>query len=626
MDYDELGFRCGIEIHQQLDTEKKLFCNCPTDNVNKEADARIKRSLRPVPGERGSVDEAAKFEFLKDNSFLYNFYKEVCCLVELDEEPPHKINEEAMNTALQFALMINCKIPDKIHFMRKLVLDGSNTSGFQRTALIALDGYIETDQGKVNIPDVELEEESAGKHGKSDGREIFDLDRLGIPLIEIGTDTSIKNPEHAKEAAMKIGMLLRSTGNVKRGLGTIRQDVNVSIEEGARVEIKGFQDVRNLDKLVEKEVRRQKTLLEIKKKLEERSEAFEREVYDVTELFKDSDNDIIDSVLDDGGKVYATRLPLEGFMNKELCEGKTLGKELSGYAVAQGLNGIMHTDEDVSKYGLSKQFKELSEHLDKEKEEVVCIAAGPDDKTNKALKAVVERASKLFEGVPEETRSANDDFTTDYSRPLPGSARMYPETDVRPFTADKNYIKSLKDNIPKTLDEREEELSKEIGEQLASQIISSKRLEDFEEICEIKKFDKKFVANLFVNILKDLESRYKLETEDLSVNNIKKTLKLYFDGDIPKDSVAEVLRFKAEDPDRNIEEIVEEEDLGKTSDEDIRKVVTKVLEEKMSLLESKGEHARGALMGLVMERIGSGAEGSKVNKILSEELKKFLED
>ncbi len=623
MNYDELGFRCGIEIHQQLDTDKKLFCNCPTENVNKEADARIKRNLRPVPGERGSVDQAAKFEFLKDNSFLYNFYREVCCLVELDEEPPHKINEDAMDTALQFAMMINCDIPDEIYFMRKLVLDGSNTSGFQRTALIALDGYIETDQGKVNIPDVELEEESAGKHGKSDGRDVFDLDRLGIPLIEIGTDTSIKNPEHAKEVAMKIGMLLRSTSNVKRGLGTIRQDVNVSIEDGARVEIKGFQDVRNLDKLVEKEVKRQKTLVEIKKKLEEHSEVFEREVYNVTDLFKGSGNDIIDSVIDDGGKVYATRLPLEGFMNKELCEGKTLGKELAGYAVAQELNGIMHTDEDVSKYGLSKEFKELCEHLDKEKGEVVCIAAGPDDKTNKALKAVVERAAKLFEGVPEETRSANDDYTTNYSRPLPGSARMYPETDVRPFTADKKYIKSLKDKIPETLDEREEKLSKEIGEQLASQIINSKRLEDFEEICENEKFDKNFVANFFVNILKDVESRYKVETKDLSVNQIENILKLYFDGAISKDSVGEVVRFKSEDMNRKIEKIVEEENLGKTSEEDIRKVVTNVLEDKKSLVDSKGERARGALMGVVMKRLGSGADGSKVNKVLSEELKKL---
>ncbi len=623
MDYEDLGFKCGVEIHQQLDTDKKLFCQCSTENVNEGADAKVKRSLRPVPGERGSVDDAAKFEYLKENDFVYNFYRDVSCLVELDEEPPHRINPEAMNTAIQFALMLDCEIPDEIHFMRKIVLDGSNTSGFQRTAMIGMEGSIETDQGEVKIPDVELEEESAGVHGKEDGKKVFDLDRLGIPLIEVGTDASIKNPEHAREVAMKIGMLLRSTGNVKRGLGTIRQDVNVSIDEGARVEIKGFQDVRNLDKLVRREVKRQKSLVELKKELKENND-FDKEFSDVSEVFESCGNSIIGSVLDGGGKVYATKLPLEGKMNRELCEGKTLGKELAGYAMAQGLNGIMHTDEEVEKYGLFEEFEKVSQHLDKKEGEVVVVVAGDEEKALNAIESVVERAEKLSEGVPEETRSANDDFTTDYSRPLPGSARMYPETDIRPFEINKEFLEDLEERIPETLEEKKERLSKEIGDQLAKQVIRSDRLSDFEKLYERDDFGKEFVANFFVNSLKDVESRYNVDTDALEVSDFEEIFELYSKDLISKDSVKEVVKHKVIDPSKDASEIVEEEDLKKSSDEEVRQVVKEVLKQKKDLIEEQGEHSRGALMGVVMKELGGGADGSLVNKVLSEELEKYL--
>ncbi|HLD41526.1 MAG TPA: Glu-tRNA(Gln) amidotransferase subunit GatE, partial [archaeon] len=240
MNYSEIGFKSGLEIHQQLDTEKKLFCNCKSRLTNQKAVAKIMRKQRPVAGELGEVDAAAAYELLKNKTFEYDFYPQESCLVEADEEPPHPINPEALKIGLQVALLLNCEIPDEIHVMRKTVIDGSNTSGFQRTSIIGLNGWIETSKGKVGITSLSLEEDSAQILDRKENKVVYGLDRLGIPLLEIGTAAEGKDPEHAKELAEKLGLLLKSV-KVKKGLGTIRQDLNVSIKGGARQELKGFQ-------------------------------------------------------------------------------------------------------------------------------------------------------------------------------------------------------------------------------------------------------------------------------------------------------------------------------------------------------------------------------------------------
>ncbi|MEE9525136.1 MAG: Glu-tRNA(Gln) amidotransferase subunit GatE [Candidatus Woesearchaeota archaeon] len=259
MDYKNLGFKCGLEIHQQLEG-KKLFCDCPTINSNDKADIHFERRLRAVAGETGEIDVAAQYEMEKSKKFIYEGDSKDVCLVDMDEEPPHSINQDAVQIAIQVALLLKAKIVDEIQVMRKTVVDGSNVSGFQRTAMVAHDGYIETSQGKVRIPLICLEEEAAQKIKDTKESRTYRLDRLGIPLIEIATDPDIKTPEHAKETAEKIGMILRSTGKVKRGIGTIRQDVNISIKGRNRVEIKGFQELKSMPDVIEKEIERQTAL------------------------------------------------------------------------------------------------------------------------------------------------------------------------------------------------------------------------------------------------------------------------------------------------------------------------------------------------------------------------------
>jgi Glu-tRNA(Gln) amidotransferase subunit E-like FAD-binding protein len=266
MDYKKIGFKCGLEIHRQLDTEHKLFCKCSAAMRDKEPVFSVTRKLRPVAGEMGEIDVAAIHETLKNKTFRYFVYPNETCEIELDEEPPRPMNREALEIALQVALMMNCEVPEEIQVMRKTVLDGSNTGGFQRTAIVGLNGWIETNFGKVGITNISVEEDACQIMDKKvKGGTDFGLNRLGVPLVEIGTTCNIPDPEQAKEVAEKIGMILKSTGKVKSGLGTIRQDVNVSIKGGARVEIKGVQELKLIPKLIDHEIRRQQERISKKK-------------------------------------------------------------------------------------------------------------------------------------------------------------------------------------------------------------------------------------------------------------------------------------------------------------------------------------------------------------------------
>ncbi|MAG39124.1 Glu-tRNA(Gln) amidotransferase GatDE subunit E [Candidatus Woesearchaeota archaeon] len=266
MNYEKIGFKCGIEIHQQLEG-KKLFCNCPSEIRKDKPDFKFERRLRASAGESGNVDIAASHEHKKNKLFIYNGYEDSTCLVEMDEEPPSFVNKNSLKTTLQIAKMLNCRIVDKIQFMRKTVVDGSNTSGFQRTALIGRNGFVEVNGKKIGVSTVCLEEEACQLVKRTKNHDTYNISRLGISLIEIATDPDMKTPEECREVAAKIGMILRSTGTCKRGIGSIRQDVNISIKKGARTEIKGFQDLKSIPKVVDKEIKRQQNLIKKKKKI-----------------------------------------------------------------------------------------------------------------------------------------------------------------------------------------------------------------------------------------------------------------------------------------------------------------------------------------------------------------------
>ncbi|MEF8829664.1 MAG: Glu-tRNA(Gln) amidotransferase subunit GatE, partial [Haloarcula sp.] len=441
-DYEALGLVAGLEIHQQLDTATKLFCDCPTAIREPEGSERsFTRYLHPTKSELGEIDEAALEESMVDREFEYLAY-DTTCLVEEDDEPPHRVDREAMETTLEIAQLLDMSVVDQVNVMRKIVVDGSNTTGFQRSMLVANDGAIETSAGPVGIEDMLLEEESCQRVEETDDGVRFSLDRLGIPLVEIGTKPDIRSPEQAREAAERIGMLLRSTGKVKRGLGTIRQDVNVSIAEGARIELKGVQSLDDIDDLVRNEVRRQVELLDIAEELAER-DASVGEPRDVTEVFEDTGSGVIESALSSGGGVRGLLLSgFDGLVGREIQPDRRLGTELSDHAKRHGAGGIFHTDE-LPAYGVTEaEVEALRDAVGAGPEDAVAIVADDPETAELAIDAVAERAETALEGVPEETRDANEDATSRYLRPLPGAARMYPETDVPPVEPDVTEVET----------------------------------------------------------------------------------------------------------------------------------------------------------------------------------------
>lgn len=267
IDYKALGLKVGLEIHRQLDT-RKLFCGCPSVLRDEAPHFTVTRFLHPVAGETGEIDIAAQYEKKRGMHYIYEAYNDTTCLVELDEAPPQPLNAEALDIALEIALLLNSRIVDEVQVMRKTVLDGSNTSGFQRTALVATGGFVEMQSGKIGIQTISLEEDAARIMGQGNKSVTYRLDRLGIPLIEIATAPEINSPQQAREVAEIIGNLLKATGKVKTGIGTIRQDLNLSIKGGARIEIKGVQELNILPLVVEKEVQRQLDIIKGGKKVE----------------------------------------------------------------------------------------------------------------------------------------------------------------------------------------------------------------------------------------------------------------------------------------------------------------------------------------------------------------------
>jgi glutamyl-tRNA(Gln) amidotransferase subunit E len=616
-EYDpaDLGLVAGLEIHQQLDTPSKLFCNCPTTQREPEAAVReFQRYLHPTPSELGEIDEAALEESRVDREFTYLGY-DTTCLVEEDEEPPHPMDEAAIETTLEIADLLSMEPVDQAHVMRKVVIDGSNTSGFQRTALLATDGEIETDAGPVGIEDLMLEEESARRIEETEDGVVFSLDRLGVPLVEIGTDPDITSPEQAREAAERIGMILRSTGAVKRGLGTIRQDVNVSIEEGARVEVKGVQDLDGIEAIVRGEVRRQAKLLEIADELQAR-DATVGNIEDVTEVFAATDSGVIAGTLADGGAVRAVPLyGFDGLVGREIQPDRRLGTELSDHAKRNGAGGIFHTDE-LPAYGVTEaEVEALRDAVDAGPDDAVAIVAAAAETAELAIEAAADRAEAAIEGVPEETRDANEDGTTAYLRPLPGAARMYPETDVPPVDLDPEGI-----DPPELLEAKVDRYVEEHGldRGLAEQVAFGRHFPTFEAAVE-EGVDPALAATTLESTTTAL-SREDVPIGNLTTGHFLAVLNLVSDGELAKEGVEAVLAELAAEPALTAEEAVEAAGLGGVDEAAVREAVRAVVERNADQIEAEGMGAFSALMGEAMGELRGKADGEVVSEVLREEI------
>jgi len=608
-DISKLGLRCGLEIHQQLG-KKKLFCSCSSDALEQQRRATIRRKQQAVAGESGRVDVAAAMETARNRWYEYHAYAGESCLVDLDEEPPHAVDAEALSTALGVAKFLKLSVPPQLQIMRKTITNGSVCSAFQRTMLVGVENIqsvLTTPSGDVKIAQLCLEEEACKTVEEKHDHVIYSLSRQGIALLELSTGPDITTPEQAKEVAQKIGMLLRSFPAIKRGLGTIRQDVNVSIKGGARIEIKGAQDLQAIVALVEGEATRQYHLLQIVTDLHRVQCSTTHLTHtDVTTLFATSASKIVRGILDKQGHIGGMRLPrLAGFLGRTIQTDRRFGTELADHAkIAAGVSGLFHSDE-LPAYGITaEEVASVRNHLNCNTDDAFILVAGSPTQIQSAFAAVVRRLAMACEGVPSEVRKALPSGSSSFLRPMPGSARMYPETDLPPIRITPELLAQAPQ--PVLLEEKIKEFQVQgLAKDLADALGKSRFIDTYERsIRQFPQLKPAYIAEVLVGMQRQA-SRDIGEVKQRHPEEFMVLFKALAEGSLAKESVADVLAKVS---------VVTEAALSSfkaLSDEEILKRISAVV------VANKGLPMQ-SLVGKVMAELRGKAPGQKVVELLKQ--------
>ena len=648
---EQLGFMCGIEVHQQLATGK-LHSRQPGDLFDVTIETvpdewpRYSRKLRASRGEGGKIDIAARFETRRNRSFEY-VQSPNAGLIELDDQPPLRHDTSALDIALTTAALLKANPVSLLQTMRKTVVDGSNTSGFQRTTLISTGGVLQTLSDPVGISVLCLEEDSARKldtitTGNGE-RVVYNLDRLGLPLIEIATEPDVKTPEHAKETSIALGRTLRQTRRVRRGLGSIRQDLNVSIACGDRIEIKGCQDLNWIPRIIKLEMARQLHFYRLANTLraefslpklasnrehddaqteakvaEKVSEMLPLELFDLTHHFTDCESKMIEKGLENsytmlglplpnlGGKIGTKELDVEG------AQMPRLGRELAGAAKLAGVKGVFHSDE-LPAYGIeSLHVVRVREELNLSDSDAFVLCLAPRWQAGLALESVLQRARTAWHRIPQEVRNvvikkgAPEDGTTTPMRPLPGGARMYPETDIPTQKIDDSKWQSIIDNLPMTDSQRLERMNQyDISEDQKEQILA-RELDD-----SFVNFGDNLPAKAWATVL--------LENDTTAPELSSRVLIAKEQGAITREAINDVINhFVGSLPElEQIIDYAEQHGLKPVDASDIAAVISSIVEERLDFVRDRGMGAIGPLMGVVMQQVGA-ADGKVVSALLKE--------
>ena len=630
--YNKLGLKAGIEIHAQLSTPRKLFCRCPASLTTEEPQNVVQRKFRPVLGEMGEYDPALLIEFEKDHTIFYEVFDSICTY-ELDETPPFPINTDALYDGIKLARMMNCQIVTETNVCRKNYLDGSVPCGFQRTALIGYDGYVllkkvhtGLEEKKLPISWIYIEEDAARKDNeRSENKNIFfKLDRLGIPLIEIVTDHNLYSPAEVVSAAKTLGMLIKSSGIVRKGLGSIRQDINVSIAKGDRVELKGLQLLDLIPKAIDLEIQRQLELIAIQEELYKRKiqpKDIKLNILDVTEIFSKTSSKIVKSALKRGESVCL--LPIAGFrglVGRKLQPTKRFGTELSDRVKSfTNLKGIIHSDEELTKYRFSEEeIQSLSQRC--REEEAYVIVIGKKEEAQKALTFVHERVIAAFKGVHPETRQIDENGISTFTRDLHGRSRLYPDTDLPPIIIDLERVNNINKDLPENFWDKIQRLSKEysISSELAENLIYDNKNQIFEELIR-NGAPLKVVLTTLTQTLTAI-SREGVDIDNISNYHLLSIFEAIKSKKIAKEAIPEILIQVGKDPTASVIESINE--IGKVSLRDLDKLIITILKRSQSLVEEREMDAFSPLMGILMKEVRGKIDG----KIVSERLRLHLEE
>ena len=629
LEIDKIGLKVGLEIHQQLDTKKKLFCNCKSVE-NTEYTGKFTRKLRASKSELGKIDPAALFESSKSKTMVYYENQNSNCLVEKDEEPPHNLDVKAKEIVLLVSSALNSKIFSEIHVMRKTVIDGSNTSGFQRTMLVAQGGNIDIKGIKVGIQSICLEEDAAKLIKDENDYRFFSLDRLGVPLIEIALEPVSCNPKMVKEIALSLGRLLRVTKKVARGIGTIRQDVNVSIDSGGIVEIKGVQQLEQLEKIIEYEAKRQHGLKLISEKINSISRKYidqKDDVFLITSLLQNCNSKIIKKSLENGDVIKAIKVEkFAGLFGFEPYSGIRLGKEIGQLVRFFGIGGVFHSDE-LPNYGIeNNDIQNIRKYLELEEEDAFLIIAGKNPALEHAINSIINRIKNAKNGPLAETRAATSNDETIFLRPRPGPSRMYPETDIPTIKVSKDELEVAKSNIPKSWDESILEIKNKykLNQQLTEQIFDSEYFDLFEENCNNNKNSPNFIASVLCSTIVNLQ-RNGLDSSLLKHEEISNTFDLLNSNKISKESVEIIFEQIMSGKAISASEAVKNASIRNMSEDELNKILDMIILNNSDKIQQDGIRSLTSLMGIAMKQVRGQASGNLVNTLLLRKINKLLE-
>jgi glutamyl-tRNA(Gln) amidotransferase subunit E len=604
-DYSKIGFKSGLEIHQQLLTEKKLFCRCPSAQYSKDYNAEILRHMRPTLSEMGVYDGTALMEFKTRKNIIYRINRNTICTYEMDDTPPFLINEDALDIALGIGMLYDCNVVDEVHIARKQYLDGSIPTGFQRTAIFALDGQIPYKDRIVKIVQMSIEEDSCREVNDIGHERVYLTDRLGMPLIETVTDPAMRTPQEVAEVAWICINLVRSTNMVRRGMGAAREDVNVSVEGGTRIEIKGVPKISDIPLLTYNEAMRQWNLLLLRKELKQRgidTESFKAELFDITNIIKKPHYQPIVDAIKSNLKISCVVLKgFAGLLNWQTQTGTYFSREISDrvrvIACLTKIPNIIHSDSKGDTI-TSSDWQKINKFVNATGNDTIVIVWGNEEDVKTASNEIIIRAKEATIGIPSETRQALSDGTNGFERILPGADRMYPDTDLPPQSITQERLDKIKSWLPEKYWERQK-WYKAIGipDDAINELSISPYATIFKKSVEEWKVNPKTSAVVLIQYPK----RLKKEGRNVGILNdevFKTILKLYADDLLPRDAILSVMRNTVEMglfSDALIPKPISQEQL----DLEIKSAYKKIAKLKLRREENK-EHV---LMGMLMRKL-----------------------
>lgn len=619
-DYAKVGFKSGLEVHQQLDTEKKLFCRCPAGYYSKNYNAEILRHMRPTLSELGEYDGTALMEFKTKKNIIYRIHHDTVCTYEMDDTPPFMINEEALDKAIAIGILMNCNIIDELHIARKQYLDGSIPTGFQRTAIFGVNGWIKYKDRKINIIQISIEEDSCREISDIGHYRVYNTDRLGMPLIETVTAPEMRTPFEVMEVCEILSALVRSTGLVRTGAGAAREDVNVSVEGGTRIEIKGVPSIKRIPILTYNEAMRQWNLLRLREELHKRGitpDTFKAKVDNVTKCLKKTKYEPIKNALKEGKHINCVTL----FGFKDLLKWQTqtntyFAKEISDrvrvIACLTTLPNIIHSDS-ASETISNSEWQAIKKMVGASEKDTLVIVWGDEKDVETGANEIIIRAKEATIGIPSETRQALKDGTNGFERILPGPDRMYPDTDLPPEKISIERVNKLKKILPEPIWEREEWYKQlKLPSDVIRPLSISKYANLFKKLVKEYNINPKLAAIALIQYPKRISKKLK-KSITFSEEVVLNIFTLFKDGIISREGILlEMMNFAVTGKINinNSENKINEKELQKIIDESRAEL------SKIKLINS--EKKLQVLMGIIMSKVRGRIDGKKVYNLIKE--------